>query len=323
VRAVAVTAVGGPEVLELRELPSPEPGERQLLVDVAAAGVNFRDVYERRAAGYGPGEPPFVAGIEGAGTVAAVGPGVTELAVGDRVAWVAAFGSYAEQVVVDEAKAVPLPDGVDEETAAAVLLQGMTAHYLTHSTYAVQPGDWVLNHAAAGGVGLLITQIVKNVIGGRVVGTTGAAAKAQLAREAGADEVLRYDEVPDRVLELTGGRGVPVAYDGVGATTFDGSLRSLAPRGMGVLYGAASGQPEPIAVGKLAARAVFVTRPGLVHYTATRAELLGRAADVLGWVRDGKLTVRVGGRYALEQARQAQEDIESRRTTGKLLLTVR
>lgn len=316
-RGVVVTRFGGPEVLEAQDVPAPEPTDGKLLVDVHVAGVNFRDIYERKAAGYGPGEPPFVAGAEGVGVVAS-GP-----RAGERVAWVASFGSYAEQVLVDETRAIPVPDGVDDETACAVLLQGMTAHYLTHSTYAVQKGDWVLSHAAAGGVGLLLTQIVKNVLGGHVIGTTSSEEKAALAREVGADEVLRYDEVPGRVLELTGGKGVPVAYDGVGATTFDSSLASLAPRGYAVLYGAASGQPAPLELPRLAAKSLFVTRPGLPAYVATREDLLWRASDVLGWVAEGKLKVTVGARYPLEDGRRAQEDLEGRRTTGKLLLTVR
>ena len=313
-RAIVVTRSGGPEVLELQDLPVPEPGPGGLLVEVSVAGVNFRDVYERRG-GYAHGvEPPVIAGIEGVGRVAALGEGVGELAVGDRVAWNNAQGSYAEQAVVPAARAVPVPDGLTDELACASLLQGMTAHYLTHSTYPVQPGDEVLVHAAAGGVGRLLVQMAK-MLGGRVVATTSGGEKADLARSAGADEVIGYDEVPD-------GR-FAVVYDGVGQATFDRSLASLRPRGMLVLYGAAGGPVPPLDIGRLNARATYLTRPGMIHYTLTREELLWRAGDVFGWAAEGKLDVRIGGRYPLAKARSAQEDLESRRTTGKLLLTVR
>jgi NADPH2:quinone reductase len=311
-RAVVVTALGGPEVLEVRDEPAPSAGPGELVVDVSVAGVNFRDVYERT--GVYPTEPPVVAGAEGAGTVAAVGEGVTELSVGDRVVWKHAQGSYAEQCVVSAEEALAVPDDVSEELACAALLQGLTAHYLSHSTYAVQQGDEVLVHAAAGGVGLLLTQMVK-MRGGRVTATTSGGEKASLARSAGADEVIGYDEVPE-------GR-FTVAYDGVGRDTFERSLAALRPRGMLVLFGAASGAPEPMPPARLATRSLFLTRPTLGHYTATRDELLSRARDLFGWIADGKLEVRIGGRYPLEQARKAQEDLEARRTTGKLLLTVR
>jgi NADPH2:quinone reductase len=310
-RAVVVTAIGGPEVLELRDETAPSAGAGQVLVDAAVAGVNYRDVYERN--GTYATTPPFVAGIEGAGTVAAVGEGVSGLSVGDRVVWKNAQGSYADQVLVPAAEAVPIPDGVSEEVACAALLQGMTAHYLSHSVYAVQPGDEVLVHAAAGGVGLLLTQIVK-LLGGRVTATTSGGEKAELARGAGADEVIAYDEVPE-------GR-FAVVYDGVGRDTFDRSIAALRPRGVMALYGAASGPVPSVELGRLAARSLFITRPTLVHYTLTREELLWRAGDVFGWIGDGKLDVRIGARYPLEQARQAQEDLEARRTTGKMLLTV-
>lgn len=312
-RAVVVTRSGGPEVLEIQEVTAPSPGPGELLVDVTFAGVNFRDVYERRG-GYGP-PPPIVAGIEGAGRVAAIGDGVTEASVGDRVAWNNAQGSYAEQVVVSAARAVPVPDGLGDDVACAALLQGMTAHYLTHSTYPVQPGDEVLAHAAAGGAGRLVVQTAK-ARGGRVTATTSGGVKAALARSAGADEVISYDEVPEKHFA--------VVYDGVGAATFDRSLASLVPRGMLVLYGAASGPVPPFELNRLAGSgSLFVTRPTLVDYVATREELLGRAADVYGRVADGSLDVRIGGTYPLEQARQAQEDLEARRTTGKLLLSAR
>jgi NADPH2:quinone reductase len=312
VRAVIVTRSGGPEVLELQDMPPPEPGTGEVLVEVTVAGVNFRDIYERKG-GYGA-PPPLVAGIEGAGRVTALGEGVTELSVGDRVAWNNAPGSYAEQVVVSAAKAVPVPDGVSDELACAALLQGMTAHYLTHSTYPVQPGDEVLVHAAAGGAGRLVVQMAK-MRGGRVTATTSGREKAELARSAGADEVIGYEEVPE-------GRFAAV-YDGVGQATFDRSLAALRPRGVLVLYGAASGPPGPFEINRLNVGSTFLTRPTLVHYLATREELLLRSGDVYGWVAEGKLEVRIGGRYPLEAARQAQEDLESRRTTGKLLLSVR
>jgi NADPH:quinone reductase len=311
VRAIVVTRNGGPEVLELQDVPAPEPGPGQLLVDVTVAGVNFRDIYERKG-GYGV-PPPVVAGIEGAGRVAAVGDGVEGVAAGDRVAWSNAQGSYAEQAVVHGERAVPVPDGVPDELACAALLQGMTAHYLTHSTYAVQPGDEVLVHAAAGGAGRLLVQLAK-LRGARVTATTSGGEKAELARSAGADEVIGYDDVPE-------GR-FAVVYDGVGQATFDRSLASLRPRGMLALYGSASGPVPPVDVQRLNGGSLFLTRPTLVHYAATREELLRRAGDVFGWVAEGKLDVRIGGRYPLEEARQAQEDLESRRTTGKLLLTV-
>ena len=310
-RAVVVTELGGPEVLAVLDETPPSPGAGELLVDVSVAGVNYRDIYERT--GVYPTKPPVVAGIEGAGTVAAVGEGVSEFSPGDRVVWKSAQGSYAEQAVVPEAEALPIPDGVSDELACAALLQGLTAHYLTHSTYAVQPGDEVLVHAAAGGVGQLLTQIVK-ILGGRVTATTSGGEKAELARSAGADEVIGYDEVPE-------GR-FAVVYDGVGKETFDRSLAALKPRGVLALYGAASGPVPSVELARLSAKSLFVTRPTLVHYTLTRDELLSRARDLFGWIGDGKLGVRIGGRYALEDARRAQEDLEARRTTGKLLLDV-
>jgi NADPH2:quinone reductase len=310
VKAVVVTRHGGPEVLEVRDAPETEPGPGELLVDVEAVGVNFRDVYERQGS-YG-GEPPYVAGAEGAGTV---------VGTGERVAWKAAPGSYAERVVVPEREAVPIPEGVSSELAAAVLLQGVTAQYLAASTYPVQAGDEVVVLAAAGGVGQLLTQIVK-LRGGRVLAVTSSDEKARLAREAGADEVLGYEGFAERVRELTGG-GAAVVYDGVGRATLDESLDALRPRGFMVLYGAASGQPDPVPIQKIQPRSLYLTRPQLHQYTATREELLERAREVFEWVRDGKLKVRIGGRYPLEDARRAQEDLESRRTTRKLILLPR
>jgi NADPH:quinone reductase len=317
-RAVVVTRFGGPEVLELREQPVPEIGRGQLLVDVEAAGVNYRDIYEREGS-YG-GSPPFSAGVEGAGTVVAVGEGDSEFSVGDRVAWTSAQGSYAEQVVVDAERAVPVPNGVSSELAAAAALQGITAHYLASSAYPVQPGDDVLVHAVGGGVGLLLTQIIK-LRGGRVIGTTSSGDKERRARSFGAEEVIGYEGFPERVRELTGGAGVPVVYDGVGQATFDGSLASLRPRGSLVLYGSASGRVPPFDPMRLEAQgSLYLTRPTIRHYTAKREELLERAADVFGWIGDGTLNVHVGGRYPLEDARRAHEDLAARRTSGKLVL---
>lgn len=311
-RAAVVTRFGGPEVIEVRDVPEPEAGSGQLVVATEAIGVNFRDIYEREGR-YG-GEAPLMAGAEGAGTVVS-GP-----AKGQRVGWVAAPGSYAERVVVDADRAVPLPDGVSSELAAAVLLQGITAQYLATSAFAVKPGDEVLVHAAAGGVGLLLTQIVKS-LGGRVIATTSGGEKAELARNAGADEVIGYEGFGDRVRELTGGAGAAVVYDGVGQATFDESLASLRPRGTLVLFGAASGPVPPFDPMRLEhAGSLFLTRPALRHYTAERDELLARAADVLARAAEGRLGVRIGARYPLEQARQAQEDLAARRTTGKALL---
>lgn len=313
-----MTRSGGPEVLELRDQPVPEPGAGQLLVEVEAAGVNYRDIYEREGS-YG-GSPPFGAGVEGAGTVAAVGEGVTEPAVGDRVAWTSAQGSYAEQVLVDALRAVPVPDGVSSELAAAALLQGVTAHYLANGAYPVQPGDDVLVHAASGGVGLLLIQILK-LRGARVIGTTSTDQKARRAAGAGADQVIAYESFSERVRELTDGRGVDVVYDGVGQATFDGSLASLRPRGTMVLYGAASGRVPPFDPMRLEELgSLFLTRPSIRHYTAEREELLGRARDVFGWIADGGLEVHIGGRYALQDAARAHRDLAARRTTGKLLL---
>ncbi|WHT22189.1 quinone oxidoreductase [Crossiella sp. CA-258035] len=319
-RAVQVQAYGGPEVLVAAEVADPVAGPGELLVRVAASGVNYIDTYHRT--GVYPVPLPFTPGLEGAGEVVAVGDGVTGHSVGARVAWASAIGSYAELVAVPASAVVPVPDGVDLVVAAGSMLQGMTAHYLTTSTYPVQAGDDVLVHAAAGGMGLLLTQFVK-AKGGRVIGTVSTAEKEKLAREAGADEIIRYTEadVAEQARALTGGRGVSVVYDGVGASTFDASLASLRPRGVLALYGAASGQVPPVDLQRLnQAGSVFVTRPSLGHYTANREELVWRASEVLSGVADGSLNIRIGARYALGEARQAHEDLEGRRTTGKVLL---
>jgi NADPH:quinone reductase len=319
-RAALIRAHGGPEAIEVAELPDPTPGPGQLLVDVAAAGVNFVDVYHRTGA-Y-PGDLPLQLGTEAAGRVAEVGEGVVGVEPGDRVAWAMRPGAYATRAVVAADVAVPVPAGVSDEDAAAVLLQGMTAQYLTHSTYPVQPGDTVLVHAAAGGTGALIVQMVVRR-GGNVIATTSTEEKAALAREAGAAEVIRYDQadVAAEVRRITNGTGVAAVYDGVGASTFDASLASLRPRGYLVLFGAASGPVPPVDPRRLqAGGSLFLTRPTLAHYMASREELLERAAAVFDLVASGELTVRIGGRYPLDDVGTSHADLESRRTTGKLLI---
>jgi NADPH2:quinone reductase len=320
-RAVVVTKSGGPEVLVVQDLPTPDPGPGDLRVNVAAAGVNFIDVYYRTGAYQMP--TPFIVGSEGAGVVSAVGTGVSDFQEGDHVAWAMVPGAgYAGQVIVPAGRAVPVPAGIDDETAGAVLLQGMTAHYLTRSTYPARPGETALVHAAAGGVGLLLTQVLTSM-GVRVLATTSTESKAALALEAGAAEIIRYDrdDVAAEVSRLTGAQGVDVVYDGVGQATFDGSINSLRPRGMFVLYGAASGKVAPVDPMLLSSKgSLFLTRPTLAHYAAARDELLERSRELFEWVAAGRLSVRVGARYTLDQARQAHEDLESRSTTGKSLI---
>ncbi|WP_062434827.1 quinone oxidoreductase family protein [Herbidospora daliensis] len=312
-QAIIVTTPGDSSALGYAEVPDPVPGEGQALVGVAASGVNFIDVYYRE--GRYPLPTPFVPGSEGAGTVLAVGPGVTEVAVGDRVAWANIVGSYAEKQIVPAERLVPVPGHLDLDLAAAVLLQGMTAHYLTHATHVVREGDVVLVHAAAGGMGLLLTQTAK-MRGAHVIATVSSDAKEKLARAAGADEVLRYGDVAAAVQKRC-----HVVYDGVGAATFEDSLAALRPRGVLALFGAASGPVPPFDPQRLnAAGSLFLTRPTLGHYVTTRAELLERAEDVLGWVADGSLDVAVYNRYPLADAKRAHDDLEGRRTTGKLLL---
>jgi NADPH2:quinone reductase len=321
-RAVVVHEIGGPEVLKAEDLPSPEPGPGELRVDVAAAGVNFIDVYFRTGAYSMP--TPFIVGIEGAGIVSAVGSAVTGFRDGEHVAWAMVPGAgYAGQVIVPAARAVPVPAGIDDQTAAAVLLQGLTAQYLTRSTYPARPGETALVHAGAGGVGLLLTQVLSSK-GVRVITTTSTDPKAALALQAGADEVIRYDseDVAREVSRLTGARGVDVVYDGVGRATFQGSIDSLRPRGMLVSYGSASGKVAPVDPGLLQSKgSLFFTRPTLMHYVADRDELLERSRELFGWVASGEISVRVGSRYTVDQARQAHEDLEGRRTTGKSLVT--
>ncbi|OLF13768.1 NADPH:quinone reductase [Actinophytocola xinjiangensis] len=320
VDAVVVRATGGPDVLEFGQIDPPRPGAGEVLVDVEAAGLNYIDTYHRN--GMYARELPFVPGNEGAGVVAELGEGVTGLAVGDRVAWAHAPGSYARQAVVPAGSAFPVPDGVDTETAAAAMLQGLTAHYLVTSTFPVKPGDTVLVHAAAGGVGLLLTQLAKSR-GGKVIGTVSTEEKAALATGAGADEVIRYTEVDfaEEVARITGGTGVAVVYDGVGRDTFDRSLTCLSPRGYLVLFGASSGAVAPVDPQRLnAGGSLFLTRPTLAHHIATPEEFRRRCEELFAAIAGGRLSVRVGARYPLAEVRRAHEDLEGRRTTGKVLL---
>ncbi|MBT2228432.1 quinone oxidoreductase [Nonomuraea sp. NEAU-A123] len=312
-RAIVITAHGGPEVLEYTEHPDPEPGDGQVVVDVAASGVNFIDIYQR--SGAYPLALPSPLGSEGAGVVSAVGPDVTDVSVGDTVAWANVLGSYAEKVAVPAARVVPVPASVSAELAAATMLQGMTAHYLTHSTYEVKPGDSVLVHAGAGGMGQLLIQLAK-LRGATVHTTVSSEEKEKVARAAGADEVLRYDDFADVL------RGqVDVVYDGVGAATFDGGLEALRPRGLMALYGAASGPVPPLDPQRLnKSGSLFLTRPTLVHYIADREELLWRASDLFGWIAAGELKINVSHRYPMAEAGRAHEDLAARRTTGKLIL---
>ncbi|MGX7676715.1 quinone oxidoreductase family protein [Plantactinospora sp. DSM 117369] len=319
-RAVLMRRHGGPEVLEIVDAPTPQLGAGQLLVDVAAVGVNFTDVYQRQGVQPYAGDLPAVPGQEGAGTVAALGPGVEGFAMGDRVAWVSVPGGYAEQVAIPAERAVPVPEHVDFPVAAAAMMQGLTAHYLSHTTHPVTAGEPVVVHSAAGGVGLLLTQLVK-LRGGVVVGTTSTDEKAELARQAGADHVARYDTFLDTVREVTGGAGAAVVYDGVGRTTFDDSLAALRRRGLLVAYGASSGPVPPLQTERLAAGgSLYLTRPTLPQHIESRAELLGRAADLFGWIDAGRLSIRIGATYPLTDAPRAHADLEGRRTSGKSLL---
>lgn len=320
-RAVVVPRNGGPEVLSIDSVPVPQPAPGQLLVRVAASGVNFIDVYRREGA-Y-PVPTPFGLGSECAGEVVALGPDVTGVAVGDLVATESGIATHATFALIDADRAVPVPAGVPADVAAAVMLQGITAQYLTHSTYRLSAGDEALIHAAAGGVGQLLVQYAK-AIGARVIATVGTADKAKIATDLGADEVLRYDEIDDlaaAVRAASRSGGVHVAYDGVGRSTFDASLASLHRRGTLVLFGAASGAVPPVDPQRLnSGGSLYLTRPTLAHYTATREELLSRAGDVLAAVADGSLRVQIGGRYPLDQVTEAYRDLEGRRTTGKLLI---
>jgi NADPH2:quinone reductase len=319
-KAIRIEKTGGPEVLQLADVPLPEPKANEAVVKIAASGVNFIDVYFRE--GRYPAPLPVTLGQEGAGTVTAAGSDVRNVRVGDRVAYASVQGSYAEYAAVPAEKLVVVPDGVDLKLAAAVMLQGMTAHYLVHGTYPLRAGETAIVHAAAGGVGLLLVQLAKS-LGARVIGTAGSEEKAQLARGAGADEVIVYTETDfeTEAKRLLGGRGADVIYDGVGKSTFDADLNLLRPRGTLALFGASSGAVPPFDPIKLSQKgSLFLTRPTLHNYIATRAELEQRAGDLFAMMAAGKLHVRVHREYPLSEAAQAHRDLEGRKTTGKVLL---
>ncbi len=320
-KAIVVEQYGGPEQLKMVELPKPSPGPAQALVRIAAIGVNYIDVYFRT--GLYKADFPVAIGSEASGVVEAIGEGVTEAAPGDRVAYAMARGSYATHQLVPSWQLVKIPAALDFHSAAAAMLQGMTAHYLVHSTFPLKPGHKILIHAAAGGAGLLVVQMAK-MLGAHVIGTAGSAEKAKLAREAGADETILYNEADfeTEVKRLcAGGSLLDVVYDSVGATTYLRSLNCLKPRGTLVLFGQSSGAVPPFDLGLLAAKgSLYVTRPSLAAYTATREELLGRANDVLGWVGNGKLNLRIDRTYRLSEAAEAHLDLEGRKTAGKILL---
>ncbi len=317
--AIQVAQAGGPEVMVLGETALPAPGPGQALLRVSAAGINFIDTYRR--SGVYPMSHPYVPGTEGAGSVIAVGDGVDQVSVGDRVAWCDIPGSYASATVGDVDKLLPVPDGVTDQQAAAIPLQGLTAHYLATASYPIKAGDTVLIHAGAGGVGLLLTQIAK-IKGAQVITTVSTKEKGDLSAQAGSDHVLvGYDGFTEKVRELTNGHGAQAVYDGVGKDTFDGSLAALARRGTMVLFGASSGQVPPLDPQRLnSGGSLSLTRPTLTDFIVTRAELTSRAVDVFGWVADGRLQVTVGATYALADAARAHEDLAARRTTGKVLL---
>jgi NADPH:quinone reductase len=319
-KAIVVSEPGAAEVLRIQEVPAPDPEEGAAVVELEAVGVNFIDVNQR--SGAYPVKMPFIPGTEGAGVVRDVGSGVTEISVGDRVAFATEPNAYAEFVSVRAERLVPVPAGLSSEQASAVMLQGMTAHYLTHSICTLEPGDWCLIHAAAGGVGLLFVHLAKRR-GLRIIGTVSTPAKAHRAREAGADHVVLYEEEDfvEAVHDLTAGKGVRAAFDGVGKKTFEGSLRCVASRGYVVLFGQASGPVEPIDPRTLLQKgSLLLTRPGLVHYVATRAELLWRGAEVLGLTEAGELGDHVHAKYPLASAAEGHAAVESRSTIGKVVL---
>jgi len=322
-KAIQVSQVGGPEALSFVDVPAPKPKADEAVVQIKVAGVNFIDVYFRE--GRYPATLPFINGQEASGVVAEVGSEVTNVKVGDRVAYTGALGSYAEYAAVPAGRLVKIPDALSFEQAAAAMLQGMTAHYLVFSTYKLQKNEIALVHAAAGGVGLLLVQMAKKKIGAQVIATAGTEDKAQLAREAGADHCIVYTET-DFEFEtwaLTASQGVHVVYDGVGKATFDKDLNVLRPRGYLVLFGGASGAVPPFDLIKLSQKgSLYITRPTLGHYTATREELEWRAGEVMQWIVDGDLNLRIHHVYSLDEAQQAHRDLEGRKTTGKLLLKV-
>lgn len=319
-KAIVIHEAGGPEVLISEEVPEPSPGPGELLVEVSAAGLNFIDTYQR--SGLYPMTFPFTPGLDGAGTVIETGPDVSGFEVGDRVAWSQALGSYADRHVVREASAVPIPDGIDTRIAAAVLLQGLTAHFLAIDTYPLKSGDTCLIHAGAGGVGLLLTQIAK-MRGAQVITTAGTPEKAEVSRAAGADDVVVYTDTDfkEAVEDIVGEKAVDVVYDGVGQATFDQSIDLLRPRGMMVTYGNSSGPVPPLAPLILSQKgSLFLTRPTMAHYLRTRDELLGRTDDLFGWITDGQLDVRIGAEFPLAEAADAHRALEARNTTGKVLI---
>ncbi len=319
-KAVRVHQYGGPEVLSYDEIVVPEPQAGEARVKIEASGLNFIDIYQRT--GLYPLKTPFTLGVEGAGVVDAIGEGVTEVKSGERVGYAMVPGSYAQYAIVPAAKLAPLPQNIEAKAAASLMLQGMTAHYLTHSTYAIKPGETALVHAAAGGVGLLLIQIAK-MLGATVIGTTGTEVKADLARQAGADHVILYTQMDflSEVKKITGGNGVHVVYDSVGVTTFEKSLDCLRPRGTLVLFGQSSGPVPPFDPGKLAAKgSLFLTRPTLAHYAQNRTELLQRASDLFNWTASGKLKLRIEKTFPLAEAAEAHRQLEGRKTTGKVLL---
>jgi NADPH:quinone reductase len=319
-KAIQVKQVGGPEAMELVEIPVPQPKANEAVVKLAASGVNFIDVYFREGRYKAP--LPFVLGQEGAGVVTATGADVKSVKLGDRVAWIGLLGSYAEYEAVPADRLVTIPQGVSDQQAAAAMLQGMTAHYLSHDTYPLKRGETALVHAAAGGVGLLLTQMAHN-IGARVIATVSTEEKAKLAREAGADEVILYtqSDFEAETKRLTGGKGVDVVYDSVGKTTFEKGLNILRLRGMMVLFGGSSGPVPPFDLIALSQKgSLYVTRPTLVNYTATREELVARSSAVFSMIAAGKLKLRIEHMYPLAEAQRAHRDLEGRKTTGKLLL---
>ena len=319
-KAIQVKQVGGPEAMELAELPVPQPKPNEALVKLAASGVNFIDVYFREGRYKAP--LPFVLGLEGAGVVTALGADVKSVKVGDRVAWVGLLGSYAEYEAVPADRLVPIPRGVSDHEAAGAMLQGMTAHYLSHDTYPLKKSETALVHAAAGGVGLLLTQMAHN-IGARVIATVSTEEKAKLARGAGADDVILYTQTDfeAETKRLTGGKGVDVVYDSVGKTTFEKGLSILRPRGMMVLFGGSSGAVPPFDLIALSQKgSLYVTRPTLLTYTASREELVAQSGAVFGMIAAGKLKLRIEHTYPLAEAQRAHRDLEGRKTTGKLLL---
>ena len=318
-KAVQTTEFGGPEVMKYQDLSDLSPGDGQALVQIEAIGVNYTDTYSR--SGVNPTALPWVVGVEGAGVVKQVGTNVTQVSEGDAVVYCGIAGSYAEQAIVPADRLIKIPQGLDSKASAAAMLQGMTAHYLCHSTYQVKQDDKVLVHAGAGGVGLLLIQMVKR-LGGYVFSTVSTEAKAQLAKDAGADEVILYtsQNFAEEINKATNGQGVEVVYDAVGQTTFDGSISSLARRGYMVLYGQASGPVPPVDPRVLGNGSKFLTRPGLGDYTVTRQELDQRAGDVLDWVKSGELKLRIEHVMALSEASEAHRQLESRLTTGKVVL---